>query len=115
MAQNVVVQLVDDIDGTAIKDGSGESINFALDGVSYEIDLVDRNAKKLRDAMAPYLTAARRTGGRARRGQAGRPGPSAARNNNAAMRAWARENDYEVSDRGRISAEIAAAYDAAGK
>lgn len=39
MAQRVLTQLVDDIDGTELEDGQGETVTFALDGSNYEIDL----------------------------------------------------------------------------
>ena len=45
MAQRVRVDLVDDIDGSAAE----ESVEFALDGVSYVIDLSTENAAELRE------------------------------------------------------------------
>lgn len=105
MAQRVEVILVDDIDGGA----AAETVSFALDGVSYEIDLSEKNAKKLRDAFASWTGNARRQGG-SRRG-AGRR--QARRGDLGAVREWARSSGYTVSDRGRISAEIQAAYDKA--
>jgi len=57
MAKNVVVQIVDDIDGGE----AAESINFALDGKSYEIDLNAKNAAALRKAFAPFIDKARAT------------------------------------------------------
>ena len=69
MARKIVHQLVDDLDGTVLEVGSGETILFSLDGTAYEIDLTDENAAALRDALAalprelvlvetdaPYLT-----------------------------------------------------------
>ena len=60
MAQRVNVELIDDLDESP----AVETVSFALDGVSYEIDLSESNAGKLRDALAPFLGHARRTGGR---------------------------------------------------
>ena len=109
MAQRVEVVLIDDVDGGHAE----ETVSFALDGVSYEIDLSDKNAKKLRDALAPWTGSARRSGG----GRGGRRRSSSAggakRTDLASVREWARANGYQVSDRGRISAEIQAAYDKA--
>src|SRR5712664_633700 len=68
MAQKTIVQLIDDLDGTSSE--SIETITFGLDGVVYEIDLSDDNAEKLRDNLAEFITSARRTGGRAKRGAA---------------------------------------------
>ena len=113
MAQRVNVELIDDLDETP----AAETVSFALDGVSYEIDLSEGNAAKLRDALAPYLGHARRTGGRrggASRGSNGAsPRSSSASGNAADIRAWARENGFEVSERGRVSAEVRSAYAAA--
>ncbi len=109
MAQRVEVILVDDTDGSS----ASESVSFALDGVSYEIDLSDANAKALRDDFAKWTGHARRagsTGGRRTR----RTGAAASRRTDlGAVREWARANGHQVSDRGRISAEIQAAYDKA--
>ena len=59
MAQRVNIVLVDDIDGS----DATETIAFGLDGSSYEIDLNDKNAAKLRDALAGYVGHARKVGG----------------------------------------------------
>lgn len=120
MATQTIVTLVDDLDGSE----ASESVSFALDGASYEIDLSDSNADKLRDALAGYVASARRVDG-ARRGP-GRP-PKAAkaakvargartapdREQTAAIREWARSNGHEVSERGRLSATVLAAFEAA--
>lgn len=106
MAQKVSVLLVDDLDGTTEAD---ETVTFALDGVSYEIDLTADNAAKLRDAMAPWTGHARRAGGRRSTGR------GAGRKNVQAVREWARENGHKVSDRGRIPADIQVAYDRANR
>ena len=108
MAQKVQVILVDDIDG-----GSAvETVAFSLDGSSYEIDLSAKNAAKLRDAFASYVGAARKVGGRSRgRASAKRGG----NNRTAEIRAWAKSNKVKVSERGRISAEVVAKFEAAQK
>ena len=103
MAQKVQVVLEDDLDGGT----ADETVVFGLDGTSYEIDLTKKNAAKLRDALAPWVAAGRRTGGS--RGGARRGRGRAARGSQAGdVRAWARANGYQVSERGRISAEIQA-------
>lgn len=102
MAQKVSIVLVDDIDGTDAE----ETVSFALDGRDYEIDLNSKNAAKLRDALAPYLGHARRAGGRKRGRTGGGPSP-------ADIRAWARENGFDVPDRGRVSQQVKDAYVAA--
>ena len=110
MAQKIQVILVDDIDGGDAE----ETVSFALDGVSYEIDLSAKNATRLRDALAPYVAEARKSrGGRRRSSGAAsrRRGPSDAPSASD-VREWARENGYEVSERGRVSAEVRSAYEA---
>ena len=46
MAKKVTVTLVDDFDGDGPAD---ETVEFSIDGVSYEIDLSVKNAKRLMD------------------------------------------------------------------
>jgi len=107
MAQRVQYMLVDDIDGTE----AVESVSFSLDGVSYEIDLTAANAKKLRNDLAAWVGHARRSGGRKSSRKGGAAGQR--RSDLSAVRQWARKNGSQVSDRGRISADILAAYDKA--
>jgi hypothetical protein len=109
MAQRVNVVLVDDIDGA----DAAETVSFALDGVDYEIDLSDKHAAQLRNAVSLYVGHARRTGGRrksGRRASAATPDGGASA---ADVRAWARENGWDVPERGRVSAEVREAYAAA--
>jgi hypothetical protein len=112
MAQKTRVILVDDIDGEEITDG-GETLQFGLDGVTYEIDLNDKNAAKLRDALSFYIAHARRVGGRRQTSRSGGGTASARGSDLQKIREWAKENGYKVSDRGRISKEVQEAYAAA--
>jgi hypothetical protein len=107
MAQKVQVILVDDIDGGPAE----ETVSFALDGTSYEIDLNAANASKLRDTLAPYVGTARRTGSRSSGGRGGRGRGRGRNNQTAEIRAWARENGHKVNERGRIPADVVAAYE----
>lgn len=100
MAQRVQVILIDDIDGG----DATETVNFALDNVQYEIDLSAQNAAQLRQDLDTWVNAGRRVS--SRRGSAAR----ARSNDSAKVRAWAKDNGYDVSERGRISAEIREAY-----
>ena len=112
MAKKVTVTLVDDFDGEGSAD---ETVEFSLDGVSYEIDLSSKNAQKLRNELKPWLEAGRRVGG-SRRGRSAPPGRGRAsidREQSAAIRDWARRNGHQVSTRGRIPAEIIDAFHAA--
>jgi hypothetical protein len=111
MAQKVQVLLVDDIDGGT----ADETVTFSLDGVSYEIDLTSAHAAELRDAFATWVGHARKVGGRTSSGRGSGGGASRPRraSDAGAVRTWAKENGYDVSERGRISAEIREAYEAA--
>jgi hypothetical protein len=109
MAQQTIVQLIDDIDGKPAK----ETVTFSLDGVAYEIDLNTKNADKLRKTFTPYVEKARKTGTR-------RPGRSDRRtgvrsthhrDRAAQIRAWAKQHDIGVNERGRIPSRITDAYD----
>ena len=111
MAQKVQVLLVDDLDGGE----ATETVSFALDGSSYEIDLSKKNADVLRDAFAKYVGAARkagRSGGSSGRSSSrSRSGSTAMdRDQAAAIRSWAKKQGLKVSDRGRIPASIIAEY-----
>jgi hypothetical protein len=108
MAQKVLVQLVDDLDGTSSQEVS--TVLFGLDGVSYEIDLTEDNAERLRDIFADYIGSARRTGGRVKRGT--KPGSGKASSNGEAgqIREWANENGFGLSGRGRIPSHVVEAY-----
>jgi hypothetical protein len=117
MAQKTVVQLIDDLDGTS--GDTIETVTFALDGVTYEIDLGQNNATRLRTNMATFVNAATRTGGRLKRGPgtttataSGATGAVESREQARAIREWARDNGHDVSDRGRIPATVVEAYQA---
>lgn len=113
MARKIVHQLVDDLDGTVLEVGEGETVLFSLDGIAYEIDLTEANSAALREALSPYLAAGRRistssgpSNAASKRRRTGQPDYSA-------IRAWAAQNGYSVSARGRVPATVLEAYDAA--
>lgn len=110
MAQRTEVVLIDDLDGTELEDGG--TVAFSHRGVDYEIDLSDENAVKLDNALAPFVSAGRRVGGRRTRVTTAVATPQA-KEDLAAIRQWARDSGYEVSTRGRISQEVRDAYIAA--
>jgi hypothetical protein len=99
--ENVVI--TDDFDGSE----GASTVVFGLDGRSYEIDLSVENETELRDFLTHYIQRARRP----RTGRTTAATPAAAKNEDiSAIRAWAKENNFEVSDRGRISSEVRSAY-----
>jgi hypothetical protein len=102
MARRTQVIMIDDLDGEEIV-GDGKTITFAHGGSSYEIDLTESNARKLHDALAPFIAAARRVTARAMSDKPDLP----------AMRAWAKQHGIKVSERGRVSQHVQDAYRAA--
>lgn len=113
MAKRTEITLIDDVDGNV----AAETVTFALDGVSYEIDLSEENATKLRSAVGEWSTKARR-GGHAQRSDRRRTSKTdsslAGRKGHlSAVRAWAKSNGHQVSERGRVSREIQRAYNSA--
>jgi Lsr2 len=102
MAQKVQTLFIDDLDGSHA-DGT---VRFGLDGTEYEIDLNTEHAQKLRDALAPYVSAARRAGGSTRSpARSARKSPKAGPDSTE-VREWAKAQGIEVKDRGRIPAEL---------
>jgi Lsr2 len=112
MAQKVQTLFIDDIDG-----GEAEgTIRFALDGTAYEIDLSSKHSEELRSALGKYVSHARRVAGTVRRGArpAGRIRRAASPGlTTTEIRNWARENGFDIKDRGRVPADVVAKYQAA--
>jgi Lsr2 len=111
VAKQTTVILVDDLDGSE----AVEQVEFAVDGRSYEIDLSAANSAKLRDALAPFVAAARRAGGRRSAPVAAPPRatparPAADRVQNQAIREWAVAQGMKISERGRIPTNVLTAY-----
>ena len=113
MAQKVQIVLEDDIDGGE----ASQTVTFALDGTSYEIDLNDENAEKLRAAIAPFVGHGRKVtgGGSARRARRSGGGGSSSTGGASAkeIREWAHANGHAVPERGRIPANVREAFEAA--
>ncbi|WP_188188298.1 histone-like nucleoid-structuring protein Lsr2 [Nonomuraea sp. SYSU D8015] len=107
MAKRIVETLIDDLDGGE----ASESVGFAIDGASYEMDLSDTNAKKLRDALAPFVENARRVSGAHVRRR--RSSSALSREKSRDIREWAKAQGIPVSERGRIASTIVEKYEAA--
>ena len=107
MAQKVHIVLVDDIDQSEAE----ETVTFGLDGKEYAIDLNTKNAQSLRDALAPYVAHGRPVGSRGARRSTSKAAASGTAPSE--IRAWARENGFDVPERGRVAAEVREAYAAA--
>lgn len=107
MARKVITTVTDDLDGS---DGA-DTVTFSIDGVAYEIDLSESNARKLHAALQPYVDAGRRIGrNAASTARRSAPGPSRDLN---AIREWAAKNGHKVSDRGRVAQAVIDAYEQA--
>lgn len=127
MARQLIEQVTDDLDGGK----ADQTVSFSWEGTSYEIDLSKKNAQAFEKALKPYLSAARKagsSGGSRSRGRSGRASSrpssrSSSRKSTSAasktsrdlgaVRSWAKENGFEVSERGRLSSQILQAYDSA--
>lgn len=113
MATHVVETLLSDLSGKPIPDDSGGgTVEFAVSGQAYSIDLTAAELETFNKALAPYLDAAQpiRQAQRARvSGGAGHR----SREQLAAVRDWARKHGHPVSDRGRIPVATQEAFDAA--
>ncbi len=114
MAQRIQTLSTDDLDPEL---EASQTIAFAVDGTSYEIDLSDEHADQLREAFEPYVAAARKVGGRAGARGASRPSGRASASSRGgdavdpgAVRAWAKERGISVSERGRVKGSVVAQF-----
>lgn len=111
MAKKHFTQLIDDLDGSVIDDGT--TVQFSFGGHAYEIDLSRDNAEKMHDALRPYISAGRGADSPhavPRRTPRGRAIPT---RDLADVRSWAEKNGHSINTRGRISTAVLEAYDAA--
>ena len=107
MASKTIVEVIDDLDGSK----ADETVRFAIDGTEYEIDLSGTHSQKLRDALQPYVSAGRKVGGKRSGGRRGATLTDGKQSK--AIRDWAKQHGMQVSDRGRVSAEVQKAYNQA--
>lgn len=115
MARKVQVVIEDDIDGSP----AVETVVFGLDGKTYEIDLSEENAAALRASFAQWIASARLSSGRAPSATRKSAGAAAAQakasvaRDTGKIRDWARAAGIQVNERGRLSSEVIAKYEAA--
>lgn len=121
MAKQVV--LIDDISGEVIdKDLGGGTLRFSIENKSYSIDLGTKNTEAFYKAVQKFVDAAdeevdaprsaRRNTSTSTRASSG---SGRSKEELANAREWLKANGHEVSDRGRIKAELLEAYDEAHK
>jgi hypothetical protein len=110
MAKTLIT--TDDLDGSP----DAETIRFSYNGASYTIDLSKKNRTAFEKAIKPYIDVAEKSSGRragaagARRTRAGGRRRRSSAIDLSVVRAWARENGIDVSDRGRIAQTTIDAY-----
>lgn len=109
MARTFVAVIKDDLTGGVIEEGQAETIEFAVNGKAYAIDLGKKNAADFHKALEKYIAVSAKVAAPAR----GRKAPARGKEDLAAIRGWATQNGHTVAARGRISAKIKAAYDKA--
>lgn len=109
MARREMVVVTDDLDGTE----GAQTYTFSYQGAQYEVDLGGKNAAKLEKALSPYIEAGRKLGGGGGRRQAGRRSSGRSGSDAAAVREWARANNIQVPERGRIPQTVRDQYAAA--
>jgi Lsr2 len=107
MVRRITQSLVDDLDG---RSAAHETVEFEIDGVSYQIDLSSKNARRLRKDLGKWIAASRRVGGRRKRSLVAAARMSSSPDESRAIREWARRRGLEIGLRGRIPAEIIGAY-----
>lgn len=112
MAKETVVRLIDDLDGSVLET-EGTTVEFAIEGRTYEIDLSPDNLNGLRKALEPYVSAGRPVRTKAGAPMVRRSRASARTDRQTAVRDWARQNGYTVGERGRLPGDVLAAYEAA--
>ncbi|MBB0998309.1 Lsr2 family protein [Dietzia maris] len=112
MAEKVIRILIDDISGEEIADGEGRRVVIGYEGASYQLDLSNENIEELEAALDPYIKAGKKLSNASRPRQRAASGSGRSTEELARVRAWAEENGYEVSARGRVRQEILDAYDA---
>ncbi|SCX00402.1 histone-like nucleoid-structuring protein Lsr2 [Corynebacterium jeikeium] len=104
MARREITQFFDDLDNAPLSEDEVNVIDFSVNGIDYTLDLSAKNREAFEKALEPYIQVARRR----TRGSAGRrtTGRNSNPERNRMIREWARENNVEVSERGRISADV---------
>lgn len=108
VAQKVSVTFACDYDSKEIPNGEHLTRSFSLDGRDYEIDLCVKHSQKFDEAVKRFADHGRRVSSRVTRAKRR---TTAHRRRSAEIRAWAKRSGMEVSDRGRIPAQVITKYE----
>lgn len=121
MAQKVQVVLTCDLDEEEVP--AVQTVAFGYEGTTFAFELCEEHLQEVTDLFAHWMRVARvADGARRRRSTSAASTGTRARRNSAAgpasggtsdIRGWARNNGFQISERGRIPAEVRRAYDAA--
>lgn len=111
MAQKLQVLLTCDLDDDDVE--AVETVTFGYDGTNYAFELCSDHLDEFNNMIQGYIASARRAEGPRRRAATAGARSGTNREDPGAVREWARGAGYEVSDRGRIPAEVREAYEAA--
>lgn len=106
--RRTITQVLCDMDPTH-ETPADTTIAFGYNGRQYELDLSEPRAEEFAALLEPWMKAGRLT----RRSATARTAPSEANRRHAELRdirAWARENGYTVSDKGRVPHAVEAQY-----
>lgn len=109
VAQKISVTFACDYDSREIPEGEHMTRAFSLDGRDYEIDLCEKHSQKFDEVLSRFAEKARKVTNRV-----GKPKrrTTAHRQRSADIRAWAKQSGMDVSERGRIPANVIAKYEA---
>ena len=116
MAKKTIEVITSDLSGEELEPGQGETIIFSVGGGDYSIDLTDAEAEEFRATFDKYVKVASRASSRGTQSSSSARKPSGSGRSSeelAHIRAWAKDNGHEVSERGRIKAEVIEAFDKA--
>lgn len=110
MAKKIIEVITSDISGEELAPGQGETVLFSVGGTEYSIDLTDAEVKEFHSTLDPYIKNATKLAGR---GKPSRKSTGSGRSPEelAAARAWLKEHGHDVSDRGRVKAELLDLFD----
>ena len=105
MARTYVAVIKDDLTGEVVDQKDAESIEFAVNGKSYTIDLGKKNAAEFHKSLDKYIAVATKVGGATTRKPV-----RGSKEDLTAIREWGKGNGFNVSARGRVSSELKDAY-----
>jgi hypothetical protein len=109
VAQKVSVTFACDYDAREIPNGEQLTRAFSFDGRDYEIDLCEKHSQKFDESLGRFADKARRATSRMSRPKRR---TAAHRQRSADIRSWAKRSGLEISERGRIPAQVIAKYEA---